>query len=520
MNSEVSKVPILRMEHIDKSFSGVSVLNDVTLEAYSGEILALLGQNGAGKSTLMKILSGIHPAGSYTGTVCLDGQELRSHGLLEAEKNGVVMIPQEIEVCSNLNVAETLYINELSQKGLINWNEIYTRARNDLENFGITDIAPNCPMHRLSKSQHQLILIAKAFAQARKDGGCKVLILDEPTASLSNHESQILFDHLRMAKNNGLACIYISHRLKEVFDISDRLAIMRDGRMIGSYLMDEIEMDDAITQIIGQRLNKVKNAENAQLGEVVLEANGLSVYSVDMDQRQVVKDVSFRLHEGEVLGVFGLLGSGKTEIAMTLYGAWQGAHMGEIKVFGEPAEFKSVSDAIKAGIGFLPEDRRVALMEVRSIAENMVLVFLNRVCDRIGMLNKGRERSIIKDLRQRLGLKAVSLDNLPSTLSGGNKQKILIAKLLGAESRIIIADEPTVGVDVNTRQDIYRILTDLAIQKRCAVLLFSSDIEEIIQVSNQIMVLQNGEIVDFFDQEAIASGAINADRVLKAAVTG
>jgi len=517
---EETKKPILVMEHIEKSFSGVRVLEDVNLKAYSGEILALLGQNGAGKSTLMKILSGMHAHGSYSGNIKLNDRELCFRSLLEAETNGVIMIPQEIEVCGNLSVAETLYINELVQGGLINWNEIYTRARTDLRNFGITDIEPDCPMHVLSKSQHQLILIAKAFSQANKDSEAKVLILDEPTASLSDHESQILFKHLERVKESGMACIYISHRLKEVFDISDRMAIMRDGRMIGTYRMDELTIDDAISQIAGQKITNTRNAADIEIGKEILSVENLSVYSADSDKRQIVKDVSFSLHEGEVLGVFGLLGSGKTEVAMTLYGAWKGESIGRIRIDDQEVQLRCVKDAIRHKIGFLPEDRRVALMEVRSIAENMVLVFLERLRNRLGLLDKGKEKKITGDLRAQLALKAASLNDLPSSLSGGNKQKILVAKLLGAESRIIIVDEPTVGVDVNTRQDIYKILAELARHQRCAVLVFSSDIEEILQVSNQIMVIRKGEIVDFFSQQAIVSGEVTIERVLKSAVAG
>lgn len=518
MNQKINAQPVLRMVNIDKSFSGVSVLEGVDFDAYRGEILAVLGQNGAGKSTLMKILAGVYPFGSYSGKILINDKECKFADVKMAEQNGVVMIPQEVEIFPNLTVAENLYFNRLSDNRIIDWNSLYAQAEKDLKEFGILDISPRDIMGNLVRAQHQLILITKALLQSEGRTKTNVLILDEPTASLSDSETQVLFKHMETIKKSGVACIYISHRLGEVFKISDRFFIMRDGRTVGKFSLAETSMEGAITTMVGGQLKRMKKSKEVTFGKKLLEVKGLTVYDKIILDRLLVNNIDLNLHEGEILGVFGLVGSGKTEMAMGIYGAWEGKSSSEIKIDGNLVVIDSPQKAIESGIGFLPEDRRQALLDVRSIRENMVLIILRRFSNKLGILDRQKEKKEAMDLQTDLKLKARTLEDNPSTLSGGNKQKALIARLLGAKSRILIVDEPTVGVDINTRQDLYGILRRYVEENKCAILLFSSDVEEVLQVSDQIMVVRNGNVAAFYGQEQIGSGTVDQDVLVNVAV--
>jgi D-xylose transport system ATP-binding protein len=508
---------ILNMIDIGKSFSGVSVLQNVNVQANAGEVLAILGQNGAGKSTLMKVLAGFYPFGNYEGVFYVNGIECNFSGIKAAEENGIIMIPQEIEVFPYLTVAENLLFNQLSKKKTINWNQLTADAKAALEEFEIRDIDPSDMMINLTRAQHQLILIIKALVHSTGKNKPSILILDEPTASLTESETLILFKHLERVKESGVACIYISHRLGEVFKIADRFVIIRDGLCVGEYSKCDTCIEEIITSIVGKKLVEVKKTGIKKLEETLLSVKGLNVFDKVIKNRKLVDNLSFDLHAGEIMGVFGLLGSGKTETALSLFGAWEGSSNGQISIKGESVEIISSKKAIALGIGLLTEDRREALMEVRSIKENIVLLILKTLTSKLHLLNKQKEMQKAIELQDKLKLKARSLEDLPSTLSGGNKQKVLVARLLGAGSQILIADEPTVGVDVNTRQELYTIFHQIAKEQRCGILMFSSDVEEILQVSDQVMVLKSGKIAGFFNQKQLSTGTINQDTLLHVA---
>lgn len=509
---------ILKMNHIYKEFYGNYVLQDVNISVNSGEVFAIIGQNGAGKSTLMKILSGIHPKGTYTGEIILGGKPVEFSNVREAERTGVLMIPQEIEVFPNLSVAENLYYNTLQQQRFIDWNALYAKAKEDLKEYSVFDIDVRQKMENLTRGEQQMLLIVKALIQTQSSDGGKVLILDEPTASLTESETKVLFDYIDQIKKRGIACIYISHRLAEVFKIADRIMVMRNGEVIETYVTAESDQEEVITCMTGEKLKKL-STEVVEFGEEILSAQNLVVYDRVIHDRKLVNGLDLHLHRGEVLGVYGLLGSGKTETAMSIYGAWEGKSEGTIVLDGEEIHPKSTLDAIKKGINFLPEDRRQALFDVRSIRENMSMLVLKRFCNRLGLMSLQEELKAVHDSKDDLKLKAHSLEDSPNSLSGGNKQKALVGRILLPDSKVLIFDEPSVGVDIGTRMDLYDILRETAKETQCGILVFSSDVDEILQVSDQIMVLKNGKQSAFFTQEQVKSGSVDQDMIIMAAIS-
>lgn len=513
------KIPNLVMKNISKSFYGIPVLKNLNFKSHKGEIVAVLGQNGAGKSTLMKILAGIHPLKSYDGEIIVNGNECKFQNTKDAEKKGIVMIPQEVEVIGNLTVAENLYFSKIQFKTIVNHKQIISQAKKDLARFELFDICPNQRMDSLTRAEQQILLIIKALINTESGDDANILILDEPTSSLSDYETEILFKNLKIIKNAGITCLYISHRLEEVFKICDRVFVLRDG--IGVYDKDikESSVNEIITSMVGKEIKITNTIEQVELGPEIFSISGLNTYDKIIKKRRVVKDLSLTLHEGEILGVFGLLGAGKSELALSLFGAWGNIDYKDYKINNSTTKFNTPSDAIKKGIGFLPEDRRKALLHVRNIRENISILSLNKVCNKYGVLNKKKEKQLVNKMKEDLKLKARSLEDYPNSLSGGNKQKVLVSRLLAADSKILIFDEPTIGVDVNTRQEIYSILRELAKKHKLGIIVLSSDIEEIFQVSNQIMVMKNGENVALFKNNYIIENKITQDKILHIATS-
>lgn len=509
------KNTILNMENINKDFYGNVVLEHVDMQVEAGEILAIIGQNGAGKSTLMKVLSGVYPRGQYTGKIVLAGQEIEFSGVGDAEDHGVIMIPQELESFNNLTIAENLFFNDLPKQKIINWNKLYQDAKEVLEKFGMGEFDPRAKMSFLTRGQQQMLLIVKALIRA--DGGAKVLILDEPTASLTESEIKILFEYLQDVKAKGIACLYISHRLAEVFQIADRIMVMRNGKVIETYCSEGIDQNEVINCMIGEEL-KTLDSKVVEFGNKLMSVEDLVVYDRINLGRKIVDGLSFDVYEGEVLGIYGLLGSGKTETAMAIYSAWEGDQEGTITLDGKTLHNKNTRQALKSGLAMLPEDRRKALFSTRGIKENMSILILDKFQNALGLLQRKKETAVMIEKGAELKLKYHDLEDPPRSLSGGNQQKALVARVLATDARVIIFDEPSVGVDIGTRFDLYEILRNTAREKHCGVVIFSSDQDEILQVSDCIMVLKNGRCSAFFDQEQVKSGKVDQNTIVMAAV--
>lgn len=507
---------ILEMRNISKAFYGNYVLEGVSMEVQAGEIYAIIGQNGAGKSTLMKVLSGVYPRGSYEGTILLEGQEVSFSGVREAEKNGVIMIPQELEVFSNLSVAENLYFNSLSDGLFVDWKRLYVNAEKDLAKFGLGYIDPHQNMEELTRGQQQMLLIVKALIQAQEKA--RVLILDEPTASLTESETNVLFDYLDQIKRRGIACLYISHRLAEVFRISQRIMVMRNGQKIEVYETNEEQRKEIIHCMIGQEPQN-NNTDIVAFGENILNVENLTVYDRVVKDRKLVDSLSFRVRAGEILGVYGFLGSGKTETAMALYSAWEGKCEGKILLEGKDLVAKTPKAAIENGVVMLPEDRRQAIFEARNIRENMSLLIVDRFKNALHMLDKKQENLKMQGQKEILKLKCRSLEDMPNSLSGGNKQKALVARVLSTGAKILIFDEPSVGVDIGTRLDLYETLRENARATQCGIIVFSSDQDEILQVSDEVLVLKNGRQAAFYGQEEVKTGKIDQNTLVMAAIS-
>lgn len=508
------KEPIISIKHVNKSFYGVTVLRDISFDIYPGQVLALLGQNGAGKSVLMKILTGVIPRNQYEGEITCEGRPLAFANINDADKEGIYMIPQEIEVFPNLTVAENLFFSNIGTQGLIRWNNLFSEARKALNMFHLT-IDPKAKMGSITRAQQQLLLITRALIQSLGNARAKVLVLDEPTASLTYSEAEVLFRYIEQIKKQGIACLFISHRMNEVFRISDRICVLRDGVLAGDYVTAETGADEVIAAMIGKNLNRIQREKPPDATKCMLQVKDRTVYHPHFQDRAVIDKISFELYAGRILGVYGLVGSGKTELALSIFGAWSGKSSGQIYIEGKEVSILSTKDAVKNGIGFLPEGRRQAIMSVRNIRENMSLMSLDQLRGTGSFLRLKLEKKETQELSKTLHLKADSLEAYPSSLSGGNMQKLLVARMLGAKSRILIIDEPTVGVDINARQDIYSTLRRLAKEENCAILVFSSDVDEIVELSDEIMVIQNGKRKIFWSAEEICKGDITEEIVLK-----
>jgi len=477
--------PLLQVRGLTKVFPGVVAVDAVDLTIARGEIVALLGQNGAGKSTLIQVLSGLYPFGSYSGEVRLNGQLLRCHSVAEAAAAGVAFLAQEVNVAPDLTVAEGLFLNnEPTLFGLIDHPLRQSRAKAALTSFGV-ELDPSTHLGDLDLASQQLVLIVRALSR-----NARILILDEPTAALTERETARLFGRMRALRARGIAIIFVSHRLAEVFDISDRIVIMRDGRISGTFRTAETTREAVVDQMIGQHMTSLSVRRETALGVQALEARGLSV--ADANGREAVTQLDLTVRHGEVLGLFGLLGSGVIEATMALFGASHGHVSGSILIDGQPVVVGSPVEAVAHGIGLIAQDRRDGLSGEHSIYDNVILANLAGF-SRGGFVDAVLARRAVGELFDRLQIKAPDVDTLVGTLSGGNQQKVQVARWLAAGTRIMLLIDPTRGVDVGARSEIKRIWTELA-EAGCAILLVSSDAEEIVEVCDRVIVLRNGRI--------------------------
>lgn len=482
------------MKDIVKEFPGVRALDGVSFTVEPGEFHALVGENGAGKSTLMKVLSGVYPYGSYDGQIFIEGSEKRFRNVRDSEDAGVAIIFQELSLVKELTVGENIFLGrEPSRLGVIDWWRLYHQAANLLADLHLA-IDPRTEVSRLGIGQQQLVEIAKALS---KDA--RILVLDEPTAALTESEVETLFSILRKLKTRGVGMIYISHKLDEVLAMADRVTVLRDGETVGTFGIDGLTTDKVIAAMVGREVGDIFPRSEHQFGEKVLEAKNLTAYSIDNPNKKIVDDVSFAVHGGEVLGIAGLMGAGRTELLTAVFGAWPGKTGGDIVMNGSRIVLESPADAIKHGIGFVTEDRkRYGLILEQSILDNMTLACLERIAGNF-LLNRTRETMAVREPMRSLRIKANSPFTVAGTLSGGNQQKVVLGKWLLTNPKVLFLDEPTRGIDVGAKQEIYAEINKLA-KEGLAIVLVSSELPEVLGLSDRILVLHEGRVAAEFSR--------------------
>lgn len=466
------------------------------MEVASGEIVALVGANGAGKSTLVQILAGIHAQGSYEGRLALNGQDFRPSGIAEAEAAGIVLIPQEVNVALDLSVGQNIFLNrEPTRFGIIDWTRMFVDAQAALGLFGV-DLDVTKQMDNLDPATRQLVVVVRALSK-----NARLLILDEPTSLLTESETSRLLGYMRQIRTHGISCIFVSHRLAEVFAIADRIVVMRDGAIQRSYVPSQTTPAEIVRDMVGTLSLEVEAGGVVPDTQVALEVRDLCVYDSVQPNRLRVSQVSFELRRGEILGLFGLVGAGCPEIAMAIFGASKGRRTGTIYVYGQQREIDGPMAAIASGLGLITGDRRDSLALDLSIADNLILASLDSVCKR-GVLDVTAKYLETRRYMDRLRIHAQSPDAAVRTLSGGNQQKVLVARWLKADVRILIMDQPTRGVDVAARAEIYRLVRDLA-SSGYAILLISSESEELLKLCDRFLVIRDGRVIGDLGRKAV-----------------
>ena len=492
------------MRSITKEFPGVKALDGVTFDLRAGEFHSLVGENGAGKSTLMKILAGVYPAGTYGGEIVVGGEVKQFKNIRDAENAGIAIIFQELSLVKELTVGENIFLGkEPSNFGVINWTKLYREAAQSLQNLNLP-INPKTPVGDLGIGSQQLVEIAKALSQ-----NAKILVLDEPTAALTEAEVETLFKILRELKSRGVGMIYISHKLGEVFTMSDRITVLRDGRTVGTDAAQDLTLEKVIARMVGREVGNIFPESNHEFGATALEVKNLSAFEKETDKK-LVDNVSFSVKKGEVLGIAGLMGAGRSELLMAIFGAHQGKSSGEIFVEGKKVSINSPSDAIDDGIGFVTEDRkRFGLILDQTIGKNMTLAALKQISGSF-LTNQTRETIAARKSMQDLHVKANSPLTVAGTLSGGNQQKVVLGKWLLTNPKILFLDEPTRGIDVGAKQEIYAYINELA-KSGLAIVLVSSELPEVLGLSDRVMVLHEGKLTgEFARTEATAEKVMAA----------
>jgi D-xylose transport system ATP-binding protein len=501
---------VLSVVGVTKTFGGVTALRDVSFDLARGEIHAISGENGAGKSTLIKVLSGVHPSGSYGGEVRVRGVRAEFRGVVDAMRLGVAVIHQELSLVDELGVAENIYLGaEPKRGGLVDWNALHQRARDLVERYGL-DVDPRAPVKSLGVGQRQLVEIAKALGR-----DATVLVLDEPTAALTERESEHLLSILRDFRSRGLSAIYVSHRLDEVLGIADRITVMRDGGVVRTRMAAETTRADLVRDMVGRDDAELYPRKRARKGALRLEVSGLSVARTERTA-PVLHDITFAVRSGEVLGIAGLLGSGRSELLLHLFGAYGHGMRGQLLVDGVAYEPSSPAAAIDRGVSLVVEDRkRLGLCLEQSIAFNLSLSSIAKTT-KGGLVDTATERRRNSGVFDAVRIKAPDLEARVATLSGGNQQKVLLGRALWTEPKLVLLDEPTRGVDIGAKADIYRWIEDL-LEAGAAIVLVSSEIDEVLALSDRVLVLREGKVVleverNDATRDGVLSAALGANR--------
>ena len=487
--------PILELTGVSKRFGAVQALQNVDLQLVAHEVHALVGENGAGKSTLVKILAGIHQPDA--GQMKLNGQELVLSGPAAARHLGIAVIHQHPNLFPDLTVAENVFVGRLPRNPLrgVDWGELNRAAERLFADLGVKQ-SVSVPVRGLSVADQQLVEIAKALSL-----DARVLVMDEPTASLSSREVERLFTIIRQLRARGVAILFVDHRIEEVFEIADRVSVLRDGRHVITVPIAEVTPADAIRHMVGRRLETLFPKEAATLGEVALEARGLA-------RKGLFSDVSFQVRRGEIVGLAGLIGAGRTEVARVLFGI-DHADAGEVLVAGIHADIRSPKDAMRLGIVYVPEDRhQQGLVLDFSIAANVSLPIVQRL-SRLLVLDRAQEEGLASDYSKQLQVRATGVDQAASGLSGGNQQKVVIAKWLATKPTILLLDEPTQGVDIGAKAEVHRIISQLAAQGM-AIVLISSELPEVLGMADRIVVLHEGRVAAEFGRDEASQERIMA----------
>ena len=486
---------MLEMRNVSKSFAGVQALRDVNFTVEAGQIHALVGENGAGKSTLMKVLSGVYPAGSYDGSILFDGEERRFRDINDSEALGIIIIHQELALIPLMSIAENIFLSRApSRFGVVDRNAVYRRTAELLAQVGLRE-SPDTLVTDLGVGKQQLVEIAKALSKK-----VRLLILDEPTASLNEADSAALLDRLLAFREQGIASILISHKLNEVARVADRITVLRDGRTVDSLdcRTEQVDEDRIIRSMVNRDLAHRFPERQVAIGDPVMTVENWSVYHPLHTARQVIKNVDFRVRRGEVVGIAGLMGAGRTEFAMSLFGrAWGYNISGRISLDGREADLASVPAAIQAGLAYVTEDRKqLGLILADDVRTNVTLASLRQVSDR-GVIDDVVELKAASDYRNRMRIRCSDVYQEAGQLSGGNQQKVVLSKWLMTDPQVLLLDEPTRGIDVGAKYEIYCIINELA-EAGKGVVVISSEMPELLGICDRICVMNDGAFVGEF----------------------
>ncbi len=482
--------PVLKADGITKKFPGVRALDNVFLDIYPGEVHAIIGENGAGKSTLMKILSGVYP--DYEGQLYVDQKAISFRNPGEAQEHGIAIIHQELNLIPHLNVAENVFLGRepLTKSRFVDYKKLFKDTKAILGRLKLK-VSPKSKVSDLKVGQQQIVEIAKALSIESK-----VIIMDEPTSALTENEVEILFSIIRDLKEQNVAVIYISHKLSELFRIADRVTALRDGKYIGSDLISNLDEPKLIRMMVGKKMDDFFVKSNHIRNEEILRVEGLSLFNKNR-QRKIVSDISFSVRKGEVVGIFGLMGAGRTETFETLFGLHAKFTTGSVYIDGVKKEIQSSAQAIEAGLALLPEDRKLeGLILQMNIAKNISLSCLDKI-QRFGLLQKNLENKLSRDYIKKLRIKAVDQYQQTQKLSGGNQQKVVIAKWLSTHPEILLLDEPTRGIDINAKNEIYKLISELTADGM-GIVFISSELPEILAISDRILTMAEGRLTGEF----------------------
>lgn len=478
---------ILEVKNITKKFGPVTVFHDVNLELFKGEVLALVGENGAGKSTLMNVLGGVYPVGEYEGEIFVGGKKVGFRREKESKDAGIEMIHQEISLHLELTVAENIFLGNLSSThGRVHWKKVYQEAQQYLDMVKL-DVPVREKVRNLSTSQQQLLSIAKALA-------ChpKILLFDEPTSALTETDAENLMTIIRKLAEDGIACIYISHRLEEVMALANRIAVLRDGNLISVHRKSDVQVEQIIEDMVGRKLDDMYPKQTVAVGEKEFEVKDLTIPHPYVLNKNIVEDMSFSVSRGEILGMSGLVGSGRSETVNAIFGSMKKTS-GVVYLEGKEIQIRKPLDAINQGIGLVTEDRkRSGIIAPMCLRENMTIASLKAISSN-GVIGKKKEKDISNEFYSKLRVKANGIEENIMNLSGGNQQKIVLSKWLMKDIKVLILDEPTRGVDVGAKVEIYNVITELA-QKGVAIIMISSELPELLGMCDRILVLGRGRL--------------------------
>ncbi len=500
---------ILEMNHITKEFSGVKALDDVNLKVKKGEIHALCGENGAGKSTLMNVLSGVYPYGSYLGKIMYKGEEGQFKKIKDSESKGIVIIHQELALSPYLSIAENVFLGneQCAARGVISWVKTDAEATEMLKKVGLENENVNQPVNALGVGKQQLIEIAKALAK-----NVELLILDEPTAALNDEESAKLLEIMLELKKQGMTMIIISHKLNEISYVADSITVIRDGKTIETLEKekDDFSEDRIIKGMVGREMtNRYPIREGIDLGEVVFEVKDWNVYHPEDADRQVLKSVNMKVRAGEVVGLAGLMGAGRTELAMSVFGKSYGQKIsGKVYINGKEVNLKNVRTAIDHKLAYVSEDRKnYGLVLIEDIKRNMTMSALRKYFSNNGIVNDNEEILKAEEYKKRINIKANSIDQAVGSLSGGNQQKVVLSKWMLTQPDVLILDEPTRGVDVGAKYEIYCVINELAKAGK-AIVIISSEMPEIIGTCDRLYVINEGHIAGELSKDEMTQETI------------